>query len=94
MTPTSCKKEFRVPSDERARKQDEALFKGADMVRCIQELQTITVSETGRKSGDVKSALEGSFDVAISLAGEKAGGDTTKVKKVLKDYGYPPIMGE
>ena len=94
MTLTSCKKESRVPSEERARKQDEALLKGADMVRCIQELQDITIAETGKESGNVITALEGSYDVAIGLAGEKSGHDSTKFKKVLKDFGYPPIMGD
>lgn len=92
MTRNSCKKKIPAPSDERARKQDEALSKGADMVRCIHELQSITNAETGEDSPDVDFALTGSYEMAAGLAGAKAGADRDEIRKTLKSYGYPDIL--
>lgn len=94
MTRNSCKKEIPAPSGDRARKQDEALTKGADMVRCIQELQTITTAETGEPSGDIEFALSGSYDMAIGLASDRTGSDIEGARQVLEEYGYPDLLGD
>ena len=76
----------------RKKKQNEALAKGAATLRCIDELQELTTKETGSPSDSVSSAREGICLTAVHLAAEKAGDDMEETRKVLSDYGFPPLL--
>lgn len=78
----------------RRSKQREALVKGAETLKCIDELQEITTEEVGAPSVSVKTARESLLNTAVNLAAESAGRNLSEARKILSDCGYPPELGE
>lgn len=92
MTRNSYPEKACVPSEARVNKQNEALSKNAATMRCIRELQEMTLAETGRESRSVEEAYEGSCLAAVGLVSEKVGDDLPAARDVLREFGYPDLV--
>ena len=74
-------------------KQNEALDKGADMLRTINDLQRMTEESAGLPSKEVFMAKDEMESVMQHLAAEKCGGDLEKARAELNSRGLHDILG-
>lgn len=74
-------------------KQNEALDKGADMLRTINDLQRMTEEFRGESSNETTMARDEMESVMQHLAAEKSGGDLEKARCELENRGFPHILG-
>lgn len=80
-------------SRQLSRKQNEALDKGADMLRTINDLQGMTEESKGVLSNELFMAKDEMESVMQHLAAEKSGGDLDKARAELDSRGLHDILG-
>lgn len=81
-----------TPSRQLSRKQNEALDKGADMLRTINDLQRMTEEFRGESSKETIMARDEMESVMQHLAAEKAGGNLEKARVELDSRGLHHIL--
>lgn len=75
-----------------SQKQIQALDRGADVLKTINELQWMTEDIYGKTSGEITMAREEMESVMQHLASEKAEGDLQKAREILSDRGLDHIL--
>lgn len=89
---TNDVKESTLSVRELNQKCIQTLDKGVDTYKSITELQDLTVSVLGRKSGDLEMAIPEMEEVVVMLASEVSGGDIDKTKEELERRGLDDIL--
>jgi len=89
---TQTGKESTLSVRELNQKCIQTLDKGVDTYKSITELQDLTVSVLGRKSGDLEMAIPEMEEVVVMLASEVSGGDIDKTKEELERRGLDDIL--
>lgn len=89
---TNTGKESRLSVENLNQKCIQTLDKGVDTYKSITELQDLSVSVLGHKSGDLEMAIPEMEEVVVMLASEVSGGDIDKTKNELKRRGLDDIL--